>query len=382
MTNEHPWFSRRGNAMVTMLNAGALLGFGALAIDVALIRVAKGELQASLDAAALSAAQELDGTVTGINRAGTRATKVAAANEVLGRPVHLAPSEIRLGTIDPVTRRFVPWQSGDDPFNVDTLDVVHPPESVFTALGGLAFGWDQYRVRAPSTARRPKGSLATGRSMCYLPLAVPECAVSGLAPNTNPLPFKFSFNSGNGSNSSRITWALADANVNADDVKRQLLGQCSGDPMKKGQYIHVTQGNLTSATQSIGEVINGRVASTPATLWDAEAYGPLPKRNGQYANPSSKSDVSSTRWGRVLEGVVPLVDAGSCETMKLSSGQLPITRFAWAVIYDVSSSGSDKNLFALLDVNKWHTVWGTPDPTIVSNVKTFGDPVLTELGTP
>lgn len=56
--------SRRGNAAVVGLSLSALMGFGALMVDLGIQRVTDAQLQAAVEAGALGGASYLDRTPT------------------------------------------------------------------------------------------------------------------------------------------------------------------------------------------------------------------------------------------------------------------------------------------------------------------------------
>ncbi|MDP3743089.1 MAG: pilus assembly protein TadG-related protein [Methylotenera sp.] len=68
-------------AIIVALCLVVLVGMLGLVLDLGHLYVAKTELQNAADAAALSGAKELDGTVTGVNSAVTRATEAADKNK-------------------------------------------------------------------------------------------------------------------------------------------------------------------------------------------------------------------------------------------------------------------------------------------------------------
>jgi|SwirhisoilCB2_FD_contig_41_3261927_length_1431_multi_4_in_0_out_0_1 Flp pilus assembly protein TadG len=72
--------SQRGMVLMTMaITAIAMIGAMGLAIDVGHIFIVKNETQAYVDAAAIAAALEMDGTTAGITRANNAATNMSAA---------------------------------------------------------------------------------------------------------------------------------------------------------------------------------------------------------------------------------------------------------------------------------------------------------------
>ena len=71
---------QRGMVLITMTAAAiAMIGAMGLAIDLGHIFIVKNETQAYVDAAAIAAALQMDGTTAGITRANTAATGLSAA---------------------------------------------------------------------------------------------------------------------------------------------------------------------------------------------------------------------------------------------------------------------------------------------------------------
>ena len=96
---------RRGNYTVLMvLLLGVLFGFGALAVDVSMIRLAQTEAQDIADAASHAAIAELKDSHD-LTLARQAAEEVVAANTLAGDEAVLL--DIDAGTWDPSTRSFV-----------------------------------------------------------------------------------------------------------------------------------------------------------------------------------------------------------------------------------------------------------------------------------
>src|SRR6266481_9521779 len=71
--------SQRGMVLMTMaICTIALIGAMGLAVDLGHIFIVKNETQAYVDAAAMAAALQMDGTTAGITRANTAATGLSA----------------------------------------------------------------------------------------------------------------------------------------------------------------------------------------------------------------------------------------------------------------------------------------------------------------
>jgi tight adherence protein G len=100
--------SKKGFVLiVTCIAMTVLLGFAALGVDVGRMYVIKSELQAFTDAAALSAAMELDGTESGVARAR------AAASGLASGP-HAMKWDLGTKAITDITSNFAQGESAPD----------------------------------------------------------------------------------------------------------------------------------------------------------------------------------------------------------------------------------------------------------------------------
>lgn len=101
--------SRRGFVLIaTCIAMTVLLGFAALGIDIGRMYVIKSELQAFTDAAALSAATELDGSDAGIARAREAATRLASGE-------HAMKCDLGTRAITEIEPSFASGQTSPDP---------------------------------------------------------------------------------------------------------------------------------------------------------------------------------------------------------------------------------------------------------------------------
>jgi hypothetical protein len=409
--------TRRGNAVVIVLMCSTMLAFGAISVDVGMISLASIELQQTVDSAAFSGAQELDGTEEGIERAFATAQTVAQANPVLGRTIQLATADITAGAWDYETGAFDPWVSGDDTEAVNALRIEHSPAAIAPGLGAFAFGKDGYTITRRSMAERRMGSEPAGSSVCYLPFAIPSCHLAGLAEGVNPSPFTFTFNP---SPTDSVSWGMPGKNPNSNEIRDQLDGQCDGDLIEMGLDIYVNEGVHNSALKALADTLNNQGAANPEE-WDEDMYGPMPTwpnaasstnstsftitangngngtgngngngngngggssggggNGGGGSSSSSSSAVGLSNWGNTLQGPVPIVDAGSdCDNVKFN-GSFKVVGIAWGVVYDVQDQGSNKYVSMQLDVVNEHEIWGEESTTSVTdNVRVPSEPMFT-----
>lgn len=137
---------RRGSYTVLMaLLLGTVLSFGALALDVSLIRLAHSQAQDVADAAAFAAMVELDRTGSEI-LAQEAAEQVIAANTVIGT----APALLNLD--------FGGWNSNTQSFdthatvNAVQLQVGRVGANAVGMILGALFDWGHLDIRASATA--------------------------------------------------------------------------------------------------------------------------------------------------------------------------------------------------------------------------------------
>lgn len=92
--------NRQGGAVAVMVGISIVLlvGFLAMVIDLGHLYIAKTELQNVADAAALAGAKELNGKVSGVANAVTKAIAIAAENKYdFSKPVAITIANIRVG---------------------------------------------------------------------------------------------------------------------------------------------------------------------------------------------------------------------------------------------------------------------------------------------
>lgn len=139
---QRPWLQpRRGNVLVLVPTVALLfVSLALLAVDWGRVQVARGELQAAADAAALHAANgKIDSS------AAERARSTAANNLAAGRPVSLASGDVVLGRWDTDTRSFTATSSQPNAVRITARG------SVPLFFGSLV-GREHVDVSATSTA--------------------------------------------------------------------------------------------------------------------------------------------------------------------------------------------------------------------------------------
>jgi hypothetical protein len=358
--------------VLTATLLATVLGFTALSVDIGLVRVARTQLQTAVDAAAVSGAQELDGTVAGITSARARAIEFGAYNNVLTHKVTLTTSEVDVGAYNSTTKAFKSYKAGDDVTLVNAVRITKSGSDVVPMLGKFLFGTDALSVKATSLAQRPTNDGALGNTACFLPFAVPDCALAGVAAGSNPPPMVFQMSP---TPKDKIAWGNPTNNPNANDSRDQLMGQCDAGQIDEGDPFYVNEGQADSALKQVADILNNKTTA-PVKPWDT-TLGALPARNGTTANSPSVSSIASKNYGTTLQGLIALVDGGTnCKTVSFT-GTKTITGLAWGVVYDVANAGNTKNVWIQLDTKNIHQAWGDSSPTAKgTSVQGTGDASL------
>jgi len=360
---------RRGAAKVSALAIVPILGFTAMVVDLGLLDVSKGELQAAIDATAIGAVGYLDGTTGGAELAVTEAINLAAMNTVLGDALVLTADDVQVGIYDADTDVFTAVDPTiyPEPEAINTV-VIDPGDRQMNTVIAHIFGADTLTVPARATrVHRASGHAIAGTSACYLPFAIPDCHIPETLPGTNPAPLKLSWASGD---TNLFGWTNRDAQPSAININAQLDAPCD-------DYDHVMMGDATTlntlqapgALTKMAAILNGIDTVTPDT-WPTD-MGAVPARDGVAANLAANSMVGSPTYGNVIQGIVPLVAAGTCAAPDVTD-ELAVTGFAWAVIYDVSDTPGQENVWLQLDLINQHDIWGRPDANntmVDANVK-------------
>ncbi len=359
--------------MVLGLSMGTLLGFSALAVDIGMVRAAKTQLQVGVDAAVLGGVGYLDGTQAGVDLARSHTPVLAAHNDVLQQPISLGADDVQVGIYDPLsTPAFQVYVDGvHDPGEVNAVRVDHQPPNVRPGIAGIAFGRTGMTIDARAMAVRHKSAGPLKNSACFLPIAIPECALTGVPAGTNPAPMRVQFSPAPTDN---VAWADIDNHPNTNELRNQLEGPCTNGVLEVGNTIHVSNGQNNAVLHKIADILNDNTSVAPEG-WPTDVLGPVLARDGVHANTSGSSAVSSSNFGNIIQGPIPIVDAG-CPNPSFT-GEPEITGIAWAVLYDVDKKGGDKNIWVQLDFTTPFDIFGDVDPDATGpNTLGYGDPVL------
>lgn len=399
---------RRGNVAVVALSLGTVLGFGALAVDISIQRVADVQVQAAIEAAVLGGAASLDRTIPGMFAARQRAVEIANLNPVVGN-WELTANDVEVGVYDPSTETFTPVDpstlvTGDElVLQVNALRISTTHDGIAAVLARAAFGTDGLSTTNTAMAMRPNQGGTAKSVPCYLPLAIPDCDyldwMSGSVTHVNPPPRKFNQTSAVIDN---IGWSRpqpkdnpgANETPNTTYIKEAFSGGgCHDETIELGQVMQVANGQNTSVLKYVTDILEGDIASVPPSQWDYN-IADRPQRNGIEANcPQGKrfdestqtcvnggpgSALSQAVWDAepVIEGPIALMKVDDCSSNLNFVGAWEISGFAWAQVYDVIDTASDKNIWVQLDFVNPRDFGGAVDPNGMGPVTGLDKPVL------
>lgn len=345
--------ARRG-AIVLMvaLLLPLLIGFTAFVVDIGYARVVRAQLQTTADAAAESAAGELNHTAEGVVRARAVAVFVAAQNQANGDPVALAAADVEFGVWDPGSETFVP---SVDPTLIDAVRVHAERDDLIPFFGRVVFSDDPIAPRVVSIAARGR-DLGAGEVPYYLPFGLPLCTVEEHDPDElMDMTFELA-----PSAEDNTGWAMVGEGTNAASVSAHIQAMlpcmqqwaeeghvdASCAPAGMEQEVDLNNGVAASALQDLSD------AMADGVPWDEDVWGPLPAQN-------KNSTVPASVYGTVLMGPIPLFDGGSgyCDGGAWNE-TFPLAGFVWGAIYDVRSKGSsaERNVWIRLDLSRVYDI--------------------------
>ncbi|MBT3219658.1 MAG: hypothetical protein HN348_11250, partial [Proteobacteria bacterium] len=149
-----------------------------------------------------------------------------------------------------------------------------------------------------------------------------------------------------------FAWASIYSNPNANDLRDQIYDPCEAGAATVGDIVTMNRGTITSALQ---EVETQLIASD--LWWDEDLWGEHPPADTSTTFYQSTSCTGSAGgcYGQVIEGPIMLFNSGTpCGADTQFEKQQVLTGFAYAVIFDVTTQGSSKDIRAIIDMsNEW-----------------------------
>lgn len=337
-----PRTRRRGNYTSMLLVAlPGLIGAGAVVVDLSAQKVVRTQLQAVADISAMAGTDLLDGTEEGLLAAQARASRAAMRNRVNGRAVVLSPGDMITGAWDAQTGTL---DADADVELIDSFEVSTRIDDVPTTFAEIAFDQDRMGVKGASTGFNPPDDAASAVG-CYLPIAIPSCLfevytvaqLNAVTLTVNP------------AGRDNMGWGRVGGHPSASWTRDQLWDCEQDGVIALDDEVGLQNGVVTSALKEVADVI-----SASPTTWNTQDWGPQPPA-------MSGSAISPSKYGRTLEGAIIIFDGGPeyCEAHGGAfNGTERLVGFAWAVVYDVRTSGSasSKNMKMKIDTYVSQTV--------------------------
>lgn len=246
---------QKGAVIVTVAFALLfLLGFMAIALDFGHMFVVKDELQTSMDACALAAAQELDGAGDAITRATNAGTTAGNLNNVNFQSAtwsgkgKIVAADVTFkdaaygGTAVPASARYAQCQHSHNGIQM----------WLFQAMGAFAGSADPAFSSTKSVGALAVATRASAQTTCPVPLGL-KPKPGGTAPNYGYQVGEWVTLVGDRvPNSGEIGWYNLDGSTNANETKAEL-----GEPGHCGVRVNDTLGT-PGVKESVREVWNYR----------------------------------------------------------------------------------------------------------------------------
>lgn len=343
---------RKGSAV--LLAVGILViavGFGALVLDLGYSRMVDTQLQAAADAGAHAAVAHLversrdaDGRTAADIAAGLEMGRgIAGENTVNGHAAAPGPADVESGI----------WSDGvftptADPLLINAVRVriaeaglMAPLYSLFSMATGQAGGVSTLSEAAEAIAVTPPPTAAGGVD-CYLPIAIPSCAVTA-QPGDALSTYTFVAASDRADTGG---WGLLGTQASAAAVRTQATQCEAAGEIETGDPVFIQNGVAAATYGTIANAI-----STSDTRWDTAALGPLPPQ-------AVGSMLSGAAYGRTREAPILVFDAPDCTNVRFNQSY-PLTGLAWGVVFDVAANGSRRTIHFRIDNTRVHDVGTT-----------------------
>jgi len=282
------------SALVVALSLTALLGAGALVIDLGCQRLVGHQLQAGVDAAALAGAAHLSG---GPDDARYAATVLAGRNLVGASAITVETTDIDLGAWDADTRSFTDLAVGEE--DEATAVRVTKVDTSFHATLGAVFGAGTLGVKRSSIAT------VAGGAVCGV-LADSAAVINGNWSTDSYASRLGAYGPGNqGSNSG----VCSNGDITAQGNARIYGALHDG----------VDPGDTTSVSGSV--TVTGGVSQLPEEI-------PMPSASSAYARThNNNSRIPKTSRGRTAVSGTSL-SLNSTDILTLSAGTYYFTAFS------------------------------------------------------
>jgi len=277
-----------------ILSLPTIIGSGAVSVDLSYQKVARTELQAVADIAAMAGTDELDGTDLGVVAARDSAMRAAHRNSVAGTLVTLSDKDLQLGAWDTQMGQVDPNATSD---LVDSVQVRAGRDNLRASFAALVYKQGHLAVSGASTGFNPDDD-APSQIGCYLPLAIPSCLFDRYTQyelNTMTLTL-------NSDGMDNAGWGRVGNLPDASWIRDQLWNCEQDGIISIDDEVGLQNGVAASAFHEVSNVMH-----VSQTVWNTAEWGAIPPR-------MVGSDVSVAEYGRTLEGaiVVFLADDSFC----------------------------------------------------------------------
>jgi Flp pilus assembly protein TadG len=270
--------SRGAVLLLTVFLIVILLGMIAFAVDVGYIMMAKTQLQAAADSAALAAAATMG---KGLSYATAQATSLAGQNKIGNQSILLASSDVVYGTWDKSTRTFTAITSGYGNAAKVTIRADGSTNAAIPMFFGRVFNLTSTNIKASATAT------CNPRDICFV------VDLSGSMNNdTDP----------NNTNSINSDYPGVGTTMMQNIYTDFGYGTYPGSSNKAGEGL----GGLTSSTASISALTN--TSSSPLLNTKQPTKLKVGSTSYSYTVPTQyqikSSDSSSTRTKKAYSWVM------------------------------------------------------------------------------
>ena len=199
-----------------------MLGFMGLALDFGHVFVIKTELQTSMDACALSAAQELNGQPDALTRATNAGIAAGNANAVDLQSVNWK-GKAKITAAD-ISFRDLAHNAGATAATARYVRCTHTQQGTSTPLVRMLPGLTA-TAATMDVGAFAEATTTPAQSTCPLPLWVKPKG-SGTKPNYGYVKGEWITLLGNKSDTGQIGWANLDGTKNANETEKEMSGYC------------------------------------------------------------------------------------------------------------------------------------------------------------
>ncbi|NOY25601.1 MAG: hypothetical protein GXP62_06980 [Oligoflexia bacterium] len=255
---------RRGSyGGMLILTLPTIVGAGTISVDLSSQKIARTQLQAVSDIAAMAGTDLLDGTTAGLVAAQDTAARAAARNSVGGAPVVIPDAQMLLGAWDSTSQTLSTTAATAD---INSIQVQASRDNLDTSFAKIILNQRTMGASGRSTGFNPPDDAASA-VRCYLPIAIPACLfdlyttdeLSDITLVLNPAGID---NAG---------WGRIGGHPNASWIRDQLE-DCEQDGIATvGDEVGLQNGVVNSALDEIHDQI-----VDSETEWDDDEWGEEP----------------------------------------------------------------------------------------------------------